>query len=445
MRASVSRLPLPKHWTRSIQSALVHIVTLAHYALAYSRDKAATGGRRLRRGAEVDRLEQEIALLREEIRIKDARMARIPPGQRPHYQPTERLEILELRAARGWSLAQTSKTFQVTAATVASWSKRLDEHGPAALLRTRQPINRFPDFVSYIVQRLQVLCPSFGKVKIAQMLARAGLHLGVATVGRLRRQPPPSPQPPVREPMRSGRRVTAKYPNHVWHFDLTTVPTSAGLWTSWLPFALPQCWPFCWWLAVVLDHYSRRALGFAIFKRQPTSEQLRCFLGKRIAAVGVAPKHLITDCGTQFTCDGFAPWCHKHGILHRHGAVGQTGTIALVERFIRTVKDGCTRLLPVVPLLRRALQGELQLFFGWYNSDRPHMSLQGATPDEVCFGRQSACHAPRFEPRPSLPRASPCARPQTLVKGQPGVRLDLTVEFVGNRRYLPRVKLTRAA
>ena len=31
-----------------------------------------------------------------------------------------------------------------------------------------------------------------------------------------------------------------------------------------MPFALPQCWPFSWWLAVVMDHYSRRVMGFAV-------------------------------------------------------------------------------------------------------------------------------------------------------------------------------------
>jgi DNA-directed RNA polymerase specialized sigma24 family protein len=61
------------------------------------------------------------------MRIKDARTARIPAHQRPHYLPTERLAILELRAARGWSLAQTAAVFQVTTGTIASWTKRLDE------------------------------------------------------------------------------------------------------------------------------------------------------------------------------------------------------------------------------------------------------------------------------------------------------------------------------
>jgi hypothetical protein len=63
----------------------------------------------LRRRSEVDRLQQEIRLLREEIRIKDARMQHLEPQKRPHNPPTERLAILELRAARSWSLAQTER------------------------------------------------------------------------------------------------------------------------------------------------------------------------------------------------------------------------------------------------------------------------------------------------------------------------------------------------
>jgi len=222
--ATTSRLALPKHWTRSIQAALVHVMSLAHYALVQTRSWAANGSNdRVRLSANRE-LDQEIRLLREEIRIKNERLARIPPSQRPHYRPTERLAILELRALRGWSMAQTARVFSVTQATIASWGKRLDEQGPAALLRTPVPVNKFPDLVAHLVQRLQVLCPRLGKVKIAQMLARAGLHLGVSSVGRMRRQrPTPGPRGRVAT-MDSARRLTASYPNHLWHIDLTTVP-----------------------------------------------------------------------------------------------------------------------------------------------------------------------------------------------------------------------------
>src|SRR6516165_3346860 len=99
-RPARSKLFIPRQWTARIQSALVHTMSLAHYALAYTR----SSNDRVRLTAKADDLEQEVALDREEIRLKDARMDRIPPAQRPHYLPTERLAILELRAARGWSL-----------------------------------------------------------------------------------------------------------------------------------------------------------------------------------------------------------------------------------------------------------------------------------------------------------------------------------------------------
>ena len=119
-------------------------------------------------------------------------------------------------------------------------------------MRLHEPVNRFPDFVRYAVQRLKTLCPTMGKVKIAQTLARAGLHLSATTVGRMLREPP---RPVAKQSeVSTGRVVTAKNPNHVWHLDLTTVPIVSGFWASWLPFALPQCWPFCWWVAVAIDH-----------------------------------------------------------------------------------------------------------------------------------------------------------------------------------------------
>ena len=84
-------------------------------------------------------------------------------------------------------------------------------------------------------------------------------------------------------------------------------------------------------------------------------------------------------------------------------------------------------------------------FVTWYNADRPHTKMNGATPDEIYFARRPACRDPRFETRHGWPRASPCARPQTLVKGQLGVTLELNVTFVARRGHLPRVTLTRPA
>jgi hypothetical protein len=115
-----------------VKSAVIHTIALAHYSIVYAPAWAADSiNARVRLAAEKDRFYEDCALLREELRIKDARSLRTPPQRRPHYSPQERMAVLELRAARGWSLLKT-------------------------------------------------LNPTMGKVKIAETLCRAGLHLGVS-------------------------------------------------------------------------------------------------------------------------------------------------------------------------------------------------------------------------------------------------------------------------
>jgi transposase InsO family protein len=157
-----------------------------------------------------------------------------------------------------------------------------------ALVRLPEPVNKFPDFIGYVVRRLKILCPTLGKVKSAQILARAGLHLGPTTVRRMQRDtrwPGPRSSRQARP-----RSVTARTSNHLWHVDLTTVPTALGFWVSWLPFALPQVWPFCWWLAVAIDHFSRCIIGFAVYPREPSSAAVRRFLKGVFRGIGEIPK-----------------------------------------------------------------------------------------------------------------------------------------------------------
>ena len=436
------RIHLPKGWQDCVKSAVLHTIALAHYAIVYARAWAADSiNARVRLAAENDRLHEACALLREEPRIKDTRIAQIAPQRRPHYGPYERMAILELRAARGWSAKQTADTFHVTPATIAAWMKRIDEKDSDALLQLREPVNKFPDFVRYIVQRLKTLSPSMGKAKIAETLCRAGLHLGVTTVGRILKEEPllnPGEAAP------STRVVTANRPNHVWHVDLTAVPTSVGFWAPWLPFALPQCWPFCWWVTVVIDHYSRRVMGFATFKDNPTSEFVQCFLKRAIDNAGAIPKTIICDKGQQFWCDTFKGWCDDQGITPRFGAVGQHGSIALIERFILSLKNECTRVI-FVPLRSETFHRELALLANWFNRARPHSSLNGKTPYEVYYDLLPACEHPRYKPRTRWPRSAPCASPQAPVAGHCGARIHLDVRYHWGRKHLPIVALRLAA
>ncbi len=284
-----------------------------------------------------------------------------------------------------------------------------------------------------------------GKVKMAQTLARAGLHVGATTVGRMLKDKP-LPRPKLMEEVKTADRVvTSKYPNHVWLVDLTLVPTGAGLWCSWLPIALPQQWPFCHWVAVVMDHASRRAMGVGVFANRPSCRDVCAFLGRVAGRSGAVPKYIVCDRDSIFDCDAFRRWVKRKGIKPpRYGAVGKHGSIAVIERLILTTKQ-MLRLLPLIPLRRESLRRELVAIFGWYNEHRPHTGLAGKTPNEVYCVLRPANRSPRVEPRKGWPRGSPCARPRSLVAGQPGDRFKVRLEFHAGRRHLPIVSLRRAA
>ena len=58
-------IPLPKSWTKHVRTAMLHVVSLAQYATAYTRSWAADStNARVQIKAEYDRAQQEILLLR---------------------------------------------------------------------------------------------------------------------------------------------------------------------------------------------------------------------------------------------------------------------------------------------------------------------------------------------------------------------------------------------
>lgn len=277
-----SDIPLPLGWPLCVRSAVIHVISLAHYAITCARGWAANSiNARVRLAAENDRINQENRLLREEIRIKDARMAKIDPHRRPYYPPT-----------------------------------------------------------------------------------------------------------------------------------------------------------------VVIDHFSRRAVGVAVFRKQPRSVQIRAFLGRLHAKV--TPKYIICDKGPQFWCNGFKTWCKRKGIKPRFGAVGKYGSIAVVERFIRTLKDECTRRI-AIRLRRDDMRGELAFYLAWYNEHRPHEYLDGRTPNEVYHDRSAANQAARIEVRANWPPGAPCAAPIVPVDAEPGQKVELVVSYHAGRKHLPVIQLKRVA
>jgi hypothetical protein len=77
-------VPLVAGWPRTVRSIVLHVISLAHCAIVTARGWAANSiNARVRLTAENDQAKQEVQLLREELRIKDARIARIHAKHRP--------------------------------------------------------------------------------------------------------------------------------------------------------------------------------------------------------------------------------------------------------------------------------------------------------------------------------------------------------------------------
>ena len=193
------------------------------------------------------------------------------------------------------------------------------------------------------------------------------------------------------------------------------------------------------WVAVVIDQFSRRVCGFALFKKAPSSIDVCGFLDRVTKRTGTKPAHIITDQGRQFISETFKSWCRRRRIRPRYGAVGKQGSVAVIERFIRSMKTECTRCI-LVPLRLDAMREDLACYVICYNEHRPHQALDGLTPDEVYRGEASPEPGVRFEPRPRWPvetgQDDRCQR---------AGRLHLTIKFVEGRRHLPVVELTQAA
>ena len=165
---------------------------------------------------------------------------------------------------------------------------------------------------------------------------------------------------------------------------------------------------------------------------------------RAIRHMGSPPRYIISDKGREFWCDSFKYWCHRRALRPRFGAVGKQGSIATVERFIRSMKNEYTRRIRI-PLQIEAMRREVSLYATWYNEHRPNQALGGRTPREVHSGIQPANTRPRFEPRGNWPTTSPCASPQTAIRGRRGPKLSLAVSYMEGRRHLPVVELCQAA
>jgi putative transposase len=201
--------------------------------------------------------------------------------------------------------------------------------------------------------------------RVARLLKQAGLR-GVSRrkwVPTTVRSPHGRPAPDLVQ-----RQFAATAPNQLWVADITYIPTWAGM----------------LYLAVVLDVWSRRVIGWAM------ETHLRTELV--VAALNMAvdqrrPHEVIhhSDQGCQYTAVGFGLRCRAAAVRPSMGSIGDCYDNALCESFFATLE--CELLDRVtLPTPREARRAVFDFIEGWYNPRRRHSALDYASP--IAFEHQ---------------------------------------------------------
>ena len=198
-----------------------------------------------------------------------------------------------------------------------------------------------------------------GHNRVARLMRRAGIQ-GVTRRKRratTRRNPEAQPADDLVD-----RKFTRTAPNQLWVADITYIPTGGGV----------------LYLAVVVDAFSRRVVGWAMAARMKTQLVLDAL---EMAIRQRRPNGVIhhSDHGSQYTSIEFGRRCREAGIRPSMGSVGDCFDNALCESFFATLE---CELIDRHGFVTRAEAQRAVFDFieGWYNLHRLHSSLGYDTP-----------------------------------------------------------------
>ena len=240
-----------------------------------------------------------------------------------------------------------------------------------------------------LIERMRVLHQqtreAYGARKMWQLLKRDGVSCGRHRVARLRRlaglvalrrrryvrtvQVRQHETPAI--PNRLNQQFAVSTKNRVWAGDLTFVPTRTG----WLT------------VAVLLDLYSRRVVGWAMSARQTLSVVVEAWWmawQRRRPAPGLVHH---SDQGNQYRASLYQTLLTRRGVVMSISRKGNCYDNALVESFFSSLKNELVR--------HRQFQNQAEAQVAiedyidrFYNRQRLHQALGYRSPEE--FERQGS-------------------------------------------------------
>lgn len=151
-------------------------------------------------------------------------------------------------------------------------------------------------------------------------------------------------------------------PNQVWAGDVTYLKTGEG----WM------------YLAIVMDLYSRRIVGWHIDKRMTTSLVSRALI--KAYNLRQPPAGLVfhSDRGSQYTSKRFRKCLASYGMRSSMGSVGACWDNAVVERFFGSLKHDW--ILKVAQPTREHMEADVMKYMRYYNVHRLHSANDDLSP-----------------------------------------------------------------
>jgi putative transposase len=227
------------------------------------------------------------------------------------------------------------------------------------------------------IDELHLDYPFAGSRMLRDMLSQQGLEVGRRHVKTLmrkmsieaiyRRPNTSKPAPGHRIYPYLLRDLVVSRPNQVWAMDITYIPMARGF----------------VYLAAVVDWFSRRVLAWCVSITMDASFCIEAL--EEALSRNEKPEVFNTDQGSQFTSEAFTGRLKKEGIRISMDGRGRWRDNVFVERIWKSIKYEEV-YLHAYNSVSEARAG-IGRYIQFYNSIRPHSSLNALTPDQVYFNR----------------------------------------------------------
>jgi putative transposase len=258
------------------------------------------------------------------------------------------------------SISKQAEVLNISRGSVYYLPRPVSESDLAIMKRLDRLHLEYPFAGSRMLQGLLVAEGSkIGRRHVRTLMRR----MGIEALYRRPRTTTPEPGHKIYPYLLRGMEITR--PNQVWAMDITYIPMARGF----------------VYLAVVLDWFSRRVLSWRL---SITMEESFCVETLEDAlARHDKPEIFNTDQGSQFTGAAFTSALADKGITISMDGKGAWRDNVFVERLWRTIKyeEVYLRAYDSVADARQSIG----CYLDFYNTKRPHQSLDGGTPAQAYF------------------------------------------------------------